>query len=138
MIASSRRTSSSFPREQNRQSTRYLCCDLQITVLPTDNPVILVTIADNKEMGFVSGASDYLTKPVDWNRLAGLIKKISPVSPHPVLAVEDEPGTGEMLQRSLQKDGWNTASAENGRGAREKVAEAKPSCERPGPPSASV
>jgi signal transduction histidine kinase/ActR/RegA family two-component response regulator len=38
-------------------------------------PVIMVTIADNEAMGFDLGASNYLIKPVDRERLAILIKK---------------------------------------------------------------
>ena len=28
-------------------------------------------------MGYALGAADYLTKPIDWNRLAGVLRKIS-------------------------------------------------------------
>jgi signal transduction histidine kinase/ActR/RegA family two-component response regulator len=38
-------------------------------------PVIMVTIADNEAMGFDLGASNYLIKPVDRERLAVLIKQ---------------------------------------------------------------
>ena len=35
-------------------------------------PVIMLTIVDNKNLGFALGAAEYLTKPVDRARLAGL------------------------------------------------------------------
>jgi CheY-like chemotaxis protein len=38
-------------------------------------PVILVTIIDNETMGIDLGASGYLTKPVDRERLADILKK---------------------------------------------------------------
>ena len=38
-------------------------------------PVIMVTIVDNEAMGLDLGASNYLVKPVDRERLAGLIEK---------------------------------------------------------------
>jgi DNA-binding response OmpR family regulator len=38
-------------------------------------PVIMVTIVDNEAMGFDLGASNYLVKPVDRERLAVLIEK---------------------------------------------------------------
>jgi signal transduction histidine kinase/CheY-like chemotaxis protein len=90
-------------------------------------PVIMVTINDNKEMGFALGAADYLSKPVDWSRLAGLVKQMGNNSSRQVLIVEDEPGTREMLERTLKKEGWTISSAENGRVALEKIAQAKPS-----------
>jgi DNA-binding response OmpR family regulator len=38
-------------------------------------PVIMVTVVDNAAMGFDLGASNYLIKPVDRDRLAVLIEK---------------------------------------------------------------
>ena len=38
-------------------------------------PVIMVTVVDNQAMGFDLGASNYLIKPVDRERLAMLIEK---------------------------------------------------------------
>ena len=38
-------------------------------------PVIMVTVVDNQAMGFDLGASNYLIKPVDRDRLAMLIEK---------------------------------------------------------------
>lgn len=91
-------------------------------------PVILVTITDNKEMGFALGASDYLTKPVDWNRLAGLLKRIgSAADSQYVLVVEDESSTREVLERTLKKAGWNVRAAANGREALEALRAAAPS-----------
>jgi signal transduction histidine kinase/ActR/RegA family two-component response regulator len=41
-------------------------------------PVIMVTIVDNQAMGFELGASNYLVKPVDRERLAALVEKHRP------------------------------------------------------------
>jgi len=91
-------------------------------------PVILVTITDNKEMGFALGASDYLTKPVDWNRLSTLMKRIGSAGDSQyVLVVEDESSTRQVLERSLKKEGWRAATAENGVVALREVSKAKPS-----------
>jgi DNA-binding response OmpR family regulator len=38
-------------------------------------PVIMVTVVDNETMGFELGASNYLIKPVDRDRLALLIEE---------------------------------------------------------------
>jgi CheY-like chemotaxis protein len=85
-----------------------------------DIPIILVTITDNKDMGFALGASDYLTKPVDWNRLGGLLKRICPSNDsQSILVVEDDPATRDILERTLRKNGWNVRVAANGREALE-------------------
>ncbi|GAB4426205.1 MAG: hypothetical protein Fur0044_24230 [Anaerolineae bacterium] len=44
----------------------------------------------------------------------------------PVLLVEDDPLTREMMRRILEKEGWQVVEAGNGRVALEKVAECRP------------
>jgi len=90
-------------------------------------PIVMVTINDNKEMGFALGAADYLSKPVDWGRLAGLIKRLGSGDSRQVLVVEDEAGAREMIERALKKDGWDVTSAENGRVALDKISASRPS-----------
>ena len=86
-------------------------------------PVIMVTILDDKQMGFALGASDFVTKPIDWPRLATLLSKYRhPSSPKLVLVVEDDPVTRDLLQRQLEKEGWEVVTAEHGGVALEKVA----------------
>ncbi|HEY9815424.1 MAG TPA: PAS domain-containing protein [Candidatus Obscuribacterales bacterium] len=85
-----------------------------------DVPVILMTILDEQNRGFTLGASDYLTKPIDYKRLDLLLQKYRPDDtlgdrPHRVLVVEDDPATRQMFQRILQKEGWQVTTAENGR-----------------------
>ncbi|WP_204150461.1 PAS domain-containing protein [Leptolyngbya sp. CCY15150] len=85
-----------------------------------DVPVILMTILDEQNRGFTLGASDYLTKPIDYKRLDLLLQKYRPDDalgdrPHRVLVVEDDQATRQMFQRILQKEGWQVTTAENGR-----------------------
>ncbi|QZZ19186.1 response regulator [Leptothermofonsia sichuanensis E412] len=98
-----------------------------------DIPVIVLTIVDNKNLGFALGAADYLTKPIDYKRLAIVLERYQPnrpaAEPSPVgqvLITEDDPTTREMFHRILAKEGWAIAEAENGRVALEQVAEVKP------------
>ena len=37
-------------------------------------PVIMLTIVDHRNLGFSLGASEYMTKPIDRNRLIALIQ----------------------------------------------------------------
>ena len=37
-----------------------------------DIPVVMMTIVDDRNMGFALGAADYFTKPIDWQRLAAV------------------------------------------------------------------
>jgi CheY-like chemotaxis protein len=85
-----------------------------------DIPVIMVTMLNDKNMGYALGASDYMTKPIERERLLALLKKYRPAlasrpdAPPSILTVEDDPAMREMLRRTLEKEGWVVHEAENG------------------------
>jgi signal transduction histidine kinase/DNA-binding response OmpR family regulator len=92
-----------------------------------DIPVIMLTIVDDRNRGYALGASDYLTKPIDWNRLDALLQKYYCASPPcPVLVVEDDADVREMLRRTLLEEGWTVTEATNGQEALERVAAQRP------------
>jgi len=81
-----------------------------------DIPVVMLTIVDDRNMGFALGAADYFTKPIDWQRLATVLHKYRQrATAQSVLIVEDDERTREMLRRTLQKEGWQIREAANGR-----------------------
>jgi CheY-like chemotaxis protein len=81
-----------------------------------DIPVVMLTIVDDRNMGFALGAADYFTKPIDWQRLGAVLQKYRRLSvAQTVLIVEDDERTREMLRRTLQKEGWQVREAANGR-----------------------
>ncbi|HXJ77551.1 MAG TPA: response regulator [Candidatus Methylomirabilis sp.] len=91
-------------------------------------PVIMVTIVDDRNLGYALGATDYLTKPVDRDRLAALVRKYRRHGGRDVvLVVEDDAGTRDMLRRTLEKEGWDVVEAENGRVGLAQVAKSQPS-----------
>jgi signal transduction histidine kinase/CheY-like chemotaxis protein/ligand-binding sensor domain-containing protein len=92
-----------------------------------DIPVVMLTIVDDKNMGFALGAADYFTKPIDWQRLSAVLKKHrKPSANQTVLVVEDDERTREMLRRTLQKEGWQIHEAANGRLGLEQLAHGAP------------
>jgi DNA-binding response OmpR family regulator len=89
-------------------------------------PVIMLTIVDDKQLGFALGAADYFTKPIDFQRLhlvlekyrkpAGLSRRSQTQADQPlVLIIEDDAAMRDMLRRTLEKDGWQVAEAQNGK-----------------------
>jgi CheY-like chemotaxis protein len=92
-----------------------------------DIPVILVTILDEKTKGYALGATDYMVKPIDRERLAGVLRTLcgERLTPH-VLVVEDDEATRTVIRQTLERAGWSLAEAENGRIALERVAEHRP------------
>lgn len=90
-----------------------------------DVPVIMVTMVDDRQRGFALGASDYLLKPVDRDRLLSIVRPAVSVGSN-ILVVEDDPATREMLRRLLEREGWSVAEAENGESALGRVTERRP------------
>ena len=90
-------------------------------------PVIMLTIVDNKNIGYALGASDYLTKPIDRDRLGAILNKYRGER-HPcrLLLVEDDAPTREMMRRMLEKEQWTVIEAENGQVALEQIANQQP------------
>jgi signal transduction histidine kinase/CheY-like chemotaxis protein len=93
-----------------------------------DVPVIMLTIVDDKNMGYALGATDYLVKPIERERLLALLEKYQLLqrATGTVLVVEDDDPTRAMMQRLLTKEGWNVIEAENGRVALERLALQRP------------
>ena len=92
-----------------------------------DIPVIILTMFDDKEMGFALGASDYMTKPINRDRLVNVLRKHHHGhEPSQVLVIEDEPSIRQMVRRVLEKEGWVVREAENGKAGLRALAEHKP------------
>jgi PAS domain S-box-containing protein len=93
-----------------------------------DTPVIMLTITDNRSMGFSLGATDYLTKPIDRARLVELLHKYTLAGPASgsILVVEDHDDTRQMVRRALEKEGWKVAEASDGRAGLAKLKESQP------------
>jgi signal transduction histidine kinase/CheY-like chemotaxis protein len=89
-------------------------------------PVILATMIEDKQMGFALGAQEYLTKPIDRERLVSVLRKYQG-GQGPVLVVEDDPATSEMVQRTLEKEAFSVRTAGNGRIALEQISLERPS-----------
>jgi len=90
-------------------------------------PVIMVSMVDDQHLGLALGAADYFTKPVDGQRLAGVLKQISRVaSGRKVLLIEDDDQTRDMLRRTLAKEGWQVTEAVNGRVGLDRLADDVP------------
>ncbi len=80
-----------------------------------DVPVVLVTIVDDRQRGFALGASEYLTKPVERERLAAVVSRFRRgTGTGKVLVAEDDRGTREMLANMLRAEGWQVLEAADG------------------------
>ena len=99
-----------------------------------DIPVVIISLAAEREMGFTLGAADYLTKPIDRKQLIQTLERYRPAPPPPpenakkgdILLVEDDPMMCDLLQSELGGAGWQMRLAENGRRGLEMLAAAAP------------
>jgi len=83
-----------------------------------DIPVIMVTVLNERGMAIPLGAADFLTKPVDRQRLTALLREHCPASGGAsILVVEDDLPTSETLCRMLIGMGYVAHAAVNGRSA---------------------
>ena len=95
-----------------------------------DIPVVIVSIVDNRDFGLVLGATDYLVKPIDHERLRNALRGlVTPGSPDDgsVLIVDDDAALREVLSCLLAEDGWRVATAADGEAALAAVEQHKPS-----------
>jgi GAF domain-containing protein/CheY-like chemotaxis protein/anti-sigma regulatory factor (Ser/Thr protein kinase) len=90
-----------------------------------DIPVIMLTIVDDKNLGYALGAADYLTKPIERDRLLTVLRAHR--RDHPVLVVDDDVALRQLLRRMLEPEGYTVVEAENGRVALERLRGVSPS-----------
>jgi signal transduction histidine kinase/CheY-like chemotaxis protein len=89
-----------------------------------DIPVIMLTMLDDRNLGYALGASDYLTKPLDRERLAAVLGRYR--RDLPVLVVDDDEPLRQLMRRILEREGFTVTEADNGRVALERAREAAP------------
>jgi len=90
-----------------------------------DIPVIMLTIVDDKNLGYALGAAEYLTKPIERDRLLTVLRTHR--RDHPVLVVDDDATLRQLLRRMLEPEGYTVVEAENGRVALERLRGVSPS-----------
>ncbi len=92
-----------------------------------DIPVIMLTMVGDRNLGYSLGASDFLTKPIDRERLHAVLARHLKRIEGPVLIVEDDASTRELLRRTLEGHGHAVREADNGRSALAAVKDGVPS-----------
>ena len=93
-----------------------------------DIPVVMLTIVDDQNMGYSLGASEYLTKPIDRDKLAAVLRKYAGEKQiGSALVIEDDDAAREGLCSQLRSHGWSVTEAVNGLVGLERLAESRPS-----------
>jgi signal transduction histidine kinase/CheY-like chemotaxis protein len=90
-------------------------------------PVVMLTMLDDKSLGFSLGASDFLTKPIQRDVLLTTVQRFCAEQTDSVLVVDDDILTRDLIRRLLESEGFQVAEASNGRVALEEMEKAEPS-----------
>jgi signal transduction histidine kinase/DNA-binding response OmpR family regulator len=92
-------------------------------------PVIMMSMLDEREIGFALGATDFIMKPIDRKQLSGLLKKVVDEQGQEgdVLLVENDKTYRITLAQALEQHGWRVQMAENVRLALDALRLVKPS-----------
>jgi signal transduction histidine kinase/CheY-like chemotaxis protein/HAMP domain-containing protein len=90
-------------------------------------PVVMATITDDDRKGMTLGAAEFLTKPIDRDRLIALLRPYQAnLRRTRVLVVEDDPTQRERIRSWLESQQWQISEAENGRVALDRLADEVP------------
>jgi signal transduction histidine kinase/CheY-like chemotaxis protein len=79
-----------------------------------DIPIIVLSIIENKQLGYSLGAFDYLLKPIDKDAIMGALQRIIVHSAKQALVVDDDRDTIGLLTQILQDEGHTVTAAFNG------------------------
>jgi CheY-like chemotaxis protein/two-component sensor histidine kinase len=85
-------------------------------------PVIILSIMENKALGFSLGIADYIVKPFERRMLLDKLQGLELVRGKRVLVVDDEQGIRELVEHGLTSEGYAVESAVTGAAALEILA----------------
>jgi CheY-like chemotaxis protein len=86
----------------------------------------MVTMVEDRPMGFALGASDYLSKPVEKTRLLDAVARGVARKTDDIPVVDDDPMAADIILRALKADGRPSRYACNNREALSLVRAARP------------
>jgi hypothetical protein len=90
-------------------------------------PIVMISIVEDKKMGFSLGVCDYLTKPIDRERLLEVLSRYAgKKSSRFALLVDDQPDNRDLLRRMMEADGWRILEATDGLQALEAARRQRP------------
>jgi len=99
--------------------------ELKMDPATKDIPIIVVSIVDNKELGYRLGAFDYLLKPFDRDAVIAALTRIAPRHGR-LLVVDDDPQVVDIVRQVLEGEPYEVEAAGDGQEALEAIARQRP------------
>ncbi len=92
--------------------------ELKSTPETQDIPVIVLSIVDEKQLGFSLGAAEYIVKPVEKEILLRKLKNLErSIRIKRILVVDSEPDAGKLIGNLLSEAGYKVTTAYDSRDA---------------------
>jgi CheY-like chemotaxis protein len=99
--------------------------ELQTDATTRDIPIIVLSIVDNKALGYRLGAFDYLLKPVDREAILTALTRIPPQRGR-LLVVDEAPQVVDLVRQLLEGEPYAVVAAADGQGALEAISHQRP------------
>jgi CheY-like chemotaxis protein len=88
-------------------------------------PVLLLSVVDQKDLGYRLGAADYLLKPFERDDLLAALHRVAPRCRR-LLVVDDDPHVADLVRQSLEDEPYQIDAAADGMAALEAIGERRP------------
>ncbi len=90
-------------------------------------PVVLMSMVDDRELGFALGAADYLTKPIDRDRLTTVLEcLLRDQEAAEILVAEGDSESAAALTKTLEQHGFRITRARTGKEALSRLQKGAP------------
>jgi len=103
-----------MPKMDGWEVLTHLKADSQLARIP----VIILSMIEDKSIGYSLGATDYLVKPITREQLTTILEKYhfsKDEMKQLIMVIDDDLTTLDMIARMLRKAGWRVCKAENAR-----------------------
>jgi CheY-like chemotaxis protein len=99
--------------------------ELKADAATRDIPIIVLSIVDNKDLGYRLGAFDYLLKPFDREAILAALGRIPPHQGR-LLVVDDDPQVIDLVRQLLEGEPYEIVAVTDGQEALAAIAEKRP------------
>jgi CheY-like chemotaxis protein/signal transduction histidine kinase len=103
-----------MPKMDGWEVLSYLKADPELDHIP----VIVLSMIEDKSVGYSLGASDYLIKPITREQISKVLQKYHFAhndTTQLIMVIDDDAVTRDMTARMLRKAGWRVCKVEDGR-----------------------
>ena len=99
--------------------------ELKTDATTRDIPIIVLSIVDNKALGYQLGAFDYLLKPFDREAILAALTRI-PSQRGRLLVVDDDVHIADLVRQFLEGEPYEVVAAADGQEALEAISQQRP------------